>query len=138
MPHDANLLLGWVWIMLGMGTGAAIGLFFHRPDWLGGYGTWPRRMVRLGHISFFGTGFLNFMFAFTFPGPAGGDGTLLAVASAAWILGAIAMPAVCFASAWRKPLRNLFFVPVLALLAGGTLTCWVLASRLLAPHGGPA
>jgi len=97
MPHDANLLLGWVWMMLGMGTGAAIGLFFHRPDWLGGYGTWPRRMVRLGHISFFGTGFLNFMFAFTFPHDR--DDALLTAASVAWIVGAIAMPTVCFASA---------------------------------------
>ena len=127
MSHDANLLLGWVWIMLGMLTGAAIGLFFHRPDWLGGYGTWPRRMIRLGHISFFGTGFLNLMFAFTFPKDH--YDPLLTVASMAWIVGAIAMPAVCFISAWRKPLRNLFFIPVLALIAGGTLTCWVLATR---------
>lgn len=127
MPEDANLLLGWVWIMLGMLSGAAIGLFFHRPDWLGGYGTWPRRMVRLGHISFFGTGFLNLMFAFTFTDRDGDS--LLAVASTAWVVGAVAMPVVCFASAWRKPLRNLFFVPVIALLAGGTLTCWVLATR---------
>ena len=127
MPHDANLLLGWVWIMLGMVTGAAIGLFFHRPDWLGGYGSWPRRMIRLGHVSFFGLGFLNLMFTFTFP--QNHHDPLLTAASMAWIVGALAMPTVCFASAWRKPLRNLFFVPVLAMMAGGTLTCWVLAAR---------
>lgn len=137
MPHDINLLLGWVWIMLGMATGAGIGLFFHRPDWLGGYGTWQRRMVRLGHISFFGTGFLNLLFAFTFAAPGSAGDARLAVGSAAWIVGAVAMPAVCFASAWHKPLRNLFFVPVLAMLMGGTLTCWVLATRLAGAAGAP-
>ncbi len=46
----------------------------------------------------------------------------------AWMVGAVAMPIVCFAAAWRKPLRNLFFIPVLGLLVGGVLTCWVLAA----------
>lgn len=28
-------------------SGITLGLFFHNPQWLGGYGSWQRRMVRL-------------------------------------------------------------------------------------------
>ena len=59
---DFNLFAAWFAILAGLLTGTAMGLFFHRPDWMGGYGSWRRRMVRLGHISFFGTGFLNLAF----------------------------------------------------------------------------
>ena len=55
----ANILFAWVWIICGLISGTAIGLCFHQQDWLGGYTSWRRRMVRLGHISFLGTGLLN-------------------------------------------------------------------------------
>ena len=60
--HDLNFLAAWLAILTGLVTGTVIGLFFHDPDWMGGYGSWRRRMMRLGHISFFGTGFLNLAF----------------------------------------------------------------------------
>jgi hypothetical protein len=53
-----NLLVGWVAMLAGVLSGAAIGLFFHQEEWLGGYGAYRRRMTRLGHISLFGLGFL--------------------------------------------------------------------------------
>ena len=124
MTVPPNLAFGWCWVLLGLLTGTAIGLFFHRPGWLGGYDAWPRRMVRLGHVSFFGTGLLNLFFALSLPAwpEAGGTGDL---AGWAWIAGALAMPVVCFLCAWKKPLRHLFFVPVGALLLGGVLTVWL-------------
>ena len=124
MLPPPNLAFGWCWVLLGLLSGTAIGLFFHRADWLGGYDAWPRRMVRLGHISFFGTGLLNLFFALSLP-RLSAEGALPGVAGTAWVVGAVAMPAVCFLSAWKKPLRNLFFVPVGALLLGGVLTCWL-------------
>ena len=36
---------------VGVVSGATIGLFFHREAFLGGYDTWRRRLVRLGHPS---------------------------------------------------------------------------------------
>jgi hypothetical protein len=111
---DLNLSVAWFAIFLGLASGTLIGLFFHQEDWLGGYGSWRRRLVRLGHISFFGTGLLNLAFALSAahlrldPVPR--------VASAAFITGAIAMPLVCFLSAWREPFRYLFFIPVLSLI----------------------
>jgi len=91
-----------------------MGLLFHREEWLGGYGSWERRMVRLGHISFFGLAFLNFMFALSVRDSLL-TGMTVHFASALFLAGAITMPLVCFLSAWRKPLRHLFPVPVICI-----------------------
>lgn len=111
---EINLQVAWIAILIGLVTGAGIGLFFHSESWLGGFGSWRRRMIRLGHISFFGTGFLNLAFILSVrhlglehPPP---------VASAGFVIGALAMPAVCFLSAWRKPFRHLFVIPVASLI----------------------
>src|SRR5881397_2948507 len=62
---QVNLLIAWVWILLGFLSGFALGLNFHREDWLGGYGSYKRRLYRLAHISFFGLGVVNLCFYFT-------------------------------------------------------------------------
>ena len=113
----ANLIGGWLGMLGGVLSGAIIGLFFHRDEWMGGYGSYRRRLIRLAHISFFGLGFLNLIFAATSPQLLL-HGRWLATASSALIVGAIAMPVCCFLSAWRKPLRHLFPVPVLAVVTG--------------------
>ena len=60
-----NLYAAWIGILLGAIMGAVQGMFFHKESWLGGYGTWARRMTRLGHISFFGIAFINLAFYLT-------------------------------------------------------------------------
>jgi hypothetical protein len=112
--REINLLVAWFSILIGLGTGTVLGLFFHDENWLGGYGSWRRRMVRLGHISFFGTGFLNLAFVMSVryvnlevPPP---------LASAGFVVGALAMPLVCFLSAWRDSFRYFFFIPVGSLI----------------------
>lgn len=112
-----NLIGGWVAMLGGVLSGAVVGLFFHREDWMGGYGSYRRRLMRLGHIAFFGLGFLNLIFAATSAGLSLG-GAYLATASVALVIGAITMPICCFLSAWHKPLRHLFPVPVLAVTTG--------------------
>jgi len=115
----------WIGMLLGVASGAVIGLFFHREDWMGGYQSYRRRLTRLGHISFFGLAFVNLCFAFTqFANPLPP-----AAARAAWwmfTIGAATMPAVCFLSAWRKPARHLFFIPVCGVLGG--ILCVLTAS----------
>jgi hypothetical protein len=112
-----NLLAGWIGMLLGVATGATIGLFFHNDEWLGGYSSYRRRLVRLGHISFFGLGFLNMIFAFSVAPLNLRDGGLT-LASWSLITGSVTMPACCFLTAWRKSLRHLFPIPVLATLTG--------------------
>ncbi|MBK1877619.1 hypothetical protein [Pelagicoccus mobilis] len=107
-----NLLVGWIGMAAGVLSGAAIGLFFHREKWLGGYSSFTRRMMRLGHIAFFGIGFLNSLFAFTIQESDPAEW----IEYGAWGLAAanLLMPLVCFLSAWKKRFRHLFFLPVLA------------------------
>lgn len=112
-----NLIGGWLGMLAGVLSGALAGLFFYRDDWLGGYQSWRRRLTRLGHISFFGLGFLNLLFAATATQLLL-SGSYLKVASAGLLIGAITMPICCFLSAWRKPLRRLFPIPVIAVTAG--------------------
>lgn len=112
-----HLYVGWIAMLLGVASGAVLGLFFHRDEWAGGYGAYRRRMLRLGHISFFGIGFLNMLFAATIPLIAL-PGANVRVASAGFLIAVAAMPLCCFLSAWRKSMRHLFPVPVLAVLAG--------------------
>lgn len=126
IPTELNLLAGWCGFLAGALSGAGLGLFFHRDDWLGGYDSWRRRLLRLGHIACFGMGFLNVMFALSiraFP-LAESD---LAWASIGWLIALITMPLCCALAAWRKPLRQLFPIPVVATLVGigMTLFGWI-------------
>ena len=118
-PHSAvlNLIAGWLGILAGVLSGAVLGLFFHRDDWMGGYGSYRRRLARLGHIAFFGLGFMNLIYAAT-AAQLPLTGQDLTIASWALILGAATMPPCCFLSAWRKPLRHLFPIPVLSVTTG--------------------
>jgi hypothetical protein len=115
------LQAAWGGMALGIVSGAVIGLFFHREDWMGGYGSFRRRLARLGHISFFGLAFVNLGFAFTLQAVEVGAPHAV-IAGWGFLLGAATMPTVCFLSAWRKPFRHLFFVPVLGVLTGVVCT----------------
>jgi hypothetical protein len=125
-----NLVAGWTSILLGFVAGAVPGLFFWREEWLGGYGSWRRRMVRLGHIAFFGLGFINLLFALTAArlGLATDTG-LLRWSALLLVAGNAAMPTVCYLAAWRQPLRHLFAVPVTCLVLGVGLLMTEIAQR---------
>jgi hypothetical protein len=122
-----NLHAGWVSILLGFVAGAVLGLFFWREEWLGGYGCWRRRMLRLAHISFFGLGFINTAFALSVTqlGLTVTAGTLR-WASILLVAGNLAMPATCYLAAWRQPFRHLFVLPVTCVVLGVSALLWVL------------
>ena len=115
-----HLFAAWAGFVCGALSGAAIGLWFHKDDWLGGYSSYPRRLLRLGHISFFGLGLLNALFAVTVALVPFNELTAR-IASLGLLIGAITMPLCCFASAWRKPLRVFFPFPVVSVLIGTLL-----------------
>ena len=112
--HPTNWFAGWSLIATAFVTGAAIGLFFHRDEFWGGYGSFRRRIVRLGHIALAALGMMNVVYSFS-PWPVSGTWHAEA-ASTAFIVGGISMPAVCFLSGWKMPFRHLFFIPVTALI----------------------
>jgi hypothetical protein len=107
-----NIVVAWIGFLMGCVSGMVTGLFFHGENWLGGYASWPRRMVRLGHLAFWGLAFLNLAFALT--ARALGLTSDLTVASTLLIVGAITMPLVCYLSAWRPYFRHVFFIPALS------------------------
>jgi hypothetical protein len=86
-----NLWAGWVAALAGVISGAVIGLFFQREEWLGGYASYRRRLLRLGHISFFGLGFSNILFGLTVRvlGTVPGIAVLM-------IVSVVTMPICCF------------------------------------------
>ena len=116
-PAHVSLATGWMSMLGGALSGMLMGLRFHRDDWLGGYASFRRRLVRLGHIAFFGLGFLNLLFAASITVlPLGAPfGELAAIA---FVLGAATMPLTCFLTAWREPFRHLFAIPVVSIIAG--------------------
>jgi hypothetical protein len=116
---ELNVWAAWIGIAMGLASGSIQGLFFAREDWLGGYASWPRRMLRLGHISFFGIAFLNLAYANTLY--LLGDRQPAALPSLLLIAGAVLMPTICYLAAWHKPLRHLFFLPVLSLLGAASV-----------------
>jgi len=106
-----SLHVGWLAVAAGVVSGTVTGALFLRENWLGGYGSHPRRLLRLGHISFFGLGFLNLAYA----------GTVALVSfppKSAWCIalclaaGAVTMPICCLLCAWKKAMGGWFVIPV--------------------------
>ena len=122
MGHLVNWYAGWGLILAAFATGAVVGLFFYREDFMGGYASWRRRMARLGHIALAALGILNMVYALA-PIPATGSWQAQG-AGAGLIVGGIAMPVVCFLSAWRMNWRHAFVIPVAAL--AGAAVCVLL------------
>ncbi len=122
-PGQLNLVLGWLWIVLGFASGALLGLRFHDEQWLGGYASWMRRLYRLAHISFFGLGLLNLLFFLT----VRATGISFQIASFAFALGALTMPLCCVLAAHKPNFKPVFALPVLSLMTGALLTVWILA-----------
>jgi len=106
-------------MLLGFVSGMLMGIYFHNEGWLGGYGSFRRRLYRLGHISFFGLGMVNLIFYATAERFA--HGWLVMVASWAFVVGAITMPLCCVLMAHFPKAHFLFAVPVLSLIAGGVV-----------------
>jgi hypothetical protein len=116
-PALLALRAGWAGFLGGVISGAVIGLKFHRENWLGGYASRERRMVRLGHISFFGIGMICLFYGLTLkaiPHEAG----LAETGALALAVALVTMPATCFLTAWKPYCRHGFFVPVLSAATG--------------------
>ena len=115
MMHPASWIAGWAFLLAAFVSGGVIGLWFHRADFLGGYGAWRRRLIRLAHIALAALGMLNLIFALS-PCPAP-DTPAATVATLGFVLGGVTMPACCVACAFFPALRFAFAVPVLLLVA---------------------
>lgn len=123
-----NLSAGWIAITLGALWGVALGAGFHRDDWLGGYDAWPRRLLRLGHTSFFGLGGLNIAAALTVRGWSL-DGPAIHLASILFLAALALMPCACLLVAFRKRALAVFGAPVMATLGAVALMAWSVTAQ---------
>src|SRR2546430_12155703 len=106
VQQPLNWFAGWGMSLTGFLTGAILGIWFYRDDFLGGYTSFRRRIVRLGHIALAELGTINVVYALS-PWPAPGTRLALA-ASTLLIVGGVIMPMVCFLSGWREKYRKFF------------------------------
>jgi hypothetical protein len=115
-----NWYAGWSLVLVAFLTGAAIGLRFYRDDFWGGYASFRRRIIRLGHIALAALGMMNVVYSLSpWPAPSSFEGR---AASLGFLIGGISMPLVCFLSGWNPALRRLFFIPVIALVSAAWWT----------------
>lgn len=122
---NLNLSIGWLWILFGFLSGSLIGFNFHflKENWLDGYSSPKRRLFRLGHISFFGLGFVNLIYYFTFNNLLSSS-VLTDIASLGFVIGAITMPLCCFSIGVYPPIKNVFYIPVVSLILSCIITVW--------------
>ncbi len=134
-PSDLNVLVGWTSMALGAGTGLILGLWSFNgplpvPEWIGDYADTSRRMIRLGHIAFFGLGYLNLLFAREAERQDAGD-PLFRLASRCLVVGNALMPPLLFVSAWAHPFKYAVSIPAVSVLLGLVCTaCGVWQSFL--------
>ncbi len=122
MENYANQcrLVAWSSFVIGISTGLILGLWsfngpFPTPEWLGEYDNVSRRLVRLGHIAFFGLGILNLLLAMEIPKLK--LSTLeLSIASKMMIFGNMVLPLTLLAAGVWHPLKYLMPIPALCVL----------------------
>lgn len=117
-----SVAIGWWLICFGFLTGAIFGLFAQSEDWLGGYASRSRRLLRLGHIALIALGALNVVWPLTTT--ARDPSPLTAGITGAFLVGGLTMGPVCFLTAWRWSCRPLFIIPATALILGAILAGW--------------
>jgi len=144
---NVNLIAGWIMVLVGFVLGALFGIFAQKEDWLGGYTSRRRRLVRLGLIALIGLGMLNIIFwlvlavrlagvnrlqsaprlplllgSQNFSTPANSLCGLPALTAGLLLLGGVLTPLSYFLSAMDFKWRYLFPLAVIFLIAGAILT----------------
>ena len=125
---NTNRLLGWTSLMLCVGTGLVMGLWSFSgpvsvPSWIGGYGDLPRRLIRLGHIAFFGLGVINILVAREI------QNLHLEIRVKKWVcramnFGNVFLPLTLFASALFPPLKYGMSLPAMSVFAALVATVY--------------
>ena len=115
IPMALHWYAGWSLVLAGLLLGSGLGLFFHRDDFLGGYGSFRRRLVRLGHVALIALGLVNVIFSLALGSTA--ERELASLGSWPLLVGSFSMPVMCFLTAWRPGFRAGFALPILALVA---------------------
>ena len=118
-----SIAIGWWLISSGFLTGALFGLLAQSEDWLGGYTSRTRRLVRLGHVALIALGALNVVWPLTTT--ARESSALTPLITGCFVVGGLTMGPACFLSAFFRRCRVAFVIPSTALVVGALLASWV-------------
>ncbi len=110
-----NFAIGWTSLAVGALVGMVLGLWsfdgpFPVPGWIGAYDSTPRRLLRLGHIAFFGLGILNILLAHHMSHFRLGTGSRR-TASICMNFGNVFLPLTLIAASIYLPLKYLMTIP---------------------------
>ncbi len=140
---DVNRVVGWTSLVLGAATGMVMGLWSFDgpaavPAWIGDYGATPRRLLRLGHIAFFGLGIINVLMARELP-PLAVAGAIRHTAFHAMNFGNLVLPVTLMGAALQPALKWALPIPALAVFAALCLMAFAtyagVDDRCTAPGG---
>ncbi len=121
-------LIGFTSLALGALSGLILGLWSFdgpvpAPALLDDYASTSRRLVRLGHIAFFGLGILNILTARELAGfdlrPA-----ILRLTARSMNAGNLLLPAVLFAAGFHAPLKYLLPLPAMSIFVALSLAAY--------------
>ena len=134
-----NHFIGWTSAAVGATTGLILGLWSFDgpvpvPDWLGDYDETSRRLVRLGHIAFFGLAILNLLLARALPELALSM-RAKRTTSLAMNFGNIFLPLTLFAAGMVAPLKYAMSAPATAVLLAMLIAAY--GSRVRRSPDGP-
>lgn len=115
---EGNRLVAWASIAAGAATGLVMGLWSFDgpmpvPEWIGDYETTARRLIRLGHIAFFGLGILNLLLARELPRLLLKE-SLVRTAARCMNFGNVFLPITLFAAGAYHPLKYLLPFPAVS------------------------
>lgn len=110
--------IAWISLSIGALSGLFLGLWSFGgpipvPEMIGDYDTLPRRLLRLGHIAFFGLGILNLLLARQVSLSSMSDASARQ-ALMAMNFGNILLPLSLIAAAFFEPLKYFMSVPALS------------------------
>ena len=124
----SNRVVAWTGFCLGAASGMLMGLWafdgpLAPPAGFTDYSDTSRRLLRLGHIAFFGIGYLNLLLAWELPALGLGQAAKQ-VAARCMNFANIFLPLTLMAAAVYPPLKYLLPVPATSAIAALCLVAW--------------
>ena len=110
---EINIRFGWCWLFIGIICAMCMGLYAFSPQWLGGYASLSRRLLRLGHVASMALPLTNILYGLCIP-LTNIPRILKQTGSYSMIIAAIAMPTVCLLCTFNSFFQCLFFIPALS------------------------
>lgn len=108
-----NIIFGWCWLFLGIIGAMWLGLYAFTPDWLGGYISLSRRLLRLAHVAVMALSLTNILYGLCLD-RTGLTLRLKRIGSFTMIITAIGMPFACLASIYKSSFEIFFSIPVIS------------------------